>query len=154
MDIYQIILEAVLEYIRDNYALNLDAGSLQIQKTKKEFEGDLTLVVFPLLRITRKSPEQSGEEIGTFLEGACPEIEAYNVIKGFLNLTISRTFWLQKLLEIEADGEHGKKGITADAPVYVVEYSSPNTNKPLHLGHIRNNLIGHSISQHTGSQWF
>ncbi len=146
MDIYQIISEAVQEYIRDNHARNLDADSLQIQKTKKEFEGDLTLVVFPLLRITRKSPEQSGEEIGTFLAGACPEIGAYNVIKGFLNLTISRTFWLQKLLEIEADENHGKKGITAEAPVYVVEYSSPNTNKPLHLGHIRNNLIGHSIS--------
>jgi arginyl-tRNA synthetase len=146
MDIYQIISQAVQEYIRDNYATEMCADSLQIQKTKKEFEGDLTLVVFPMLRITRKSPEQSGEEIGAFLAGACPEIEAYNVIKGFLNLTVSRSFWLQKLLEIEADGDHGKKEIPSDAPVYVVEYSSPNTNKPLHLGHIRNNLIGHSIS--------
>ncbi len=146
MDIYQVILHAVQEYIRDTYAMDLDADSLQIQKTNKEFEGDLTLIVFPLLRITRKSPEQSGQEIGAFLVDTCTEIETCNVIKGFLNLTISRTFWLQKLLEIEADKDHGKKTIREDAPVYVVEYSSPNTNKPLHLGHIRNILIGHSIS--------
>lgn len=147
MDIYTIILEAVQEYIRDTYAMELDVDSLQVQKTRKEFEGDLTLVVFPLLRITKKSPEKSGEEIGAFLKGSCPEIENYNVIKGFLNLGISPVFWLQKLKEIEADSEHGKKGIPEDAPVYVVEYSSPNTNKPLHLGHIRNNLLGFSISR-------
>jgi arginyl-tRNA synthetase len=146
MDIYQIILQAVQGYFRDTYTMDLDPDYLQIQKTSKDFEGDLTLVVFPLLRITRKSPEQSAEEIGTMLVDTCPEIENYNVIKGFLNLAISRTFWLQKLLEIEADKDHGKKTIREDAPVYVVEYSSPNTNKPLHLGHIRNNLIGYSIS--------
>ncbi len=146
MDIYQVILHAVQEYIRDTYAMDMDAGSLQIQKTNKEFEGDLTLVVFPLLRITRKSPEQTGKEIGAFIVDTCAEIETCNVIKGFLNLSISRTFWLQKLLEIESDKDHGKKSTREDAPVYVVEYSSPNTNKPLHLGHVRNNLIGHSIS--------
>ena len=147
MDLYQIILQAVREYIRDTYAFELDVNSLQVQKTKKEFEGDLTLVVFPLLRITKKSPEQSGEEIGTFLKGSRPEIEGYNVIKGFLNMNISPSFWLQKLQEIGADGEHGMKKVSGDAPVYVVEYSSPNTNKPLHLGHIRNILIGNSISR-------
>ena len=146
MDIYQIILQAIQEYIRDTYAMDLDADILQIQKTKKEFEGDLTLVVFPLLRITRKSPEQTGQEIAAFLVDTCTEIETCNVIKGFINLSISRAFWLQKLLEIEADKDHGKKTIREDAPVYVVEFSSPNTNKPLHLGHIRNNLIGYSIS--------
>ena len=146
MDIYQVILHAVREYIRDTYAMDLDADSLQIQKTNKEFKGDLTLVVFPLLRITRKSPEQIGQEIGALLVDKCTEIETCNVIKGFLNLTISRTFWLQKLLEIEADKDHGKKATREDAPVYVVEYSSPNTNKPLHLGHIRNIILGYSIS--------
>ena len=147
MDLYQIILQAVREYIRDTYAIELDVKSLQVQKTRKEFEGDLTLVVFPLLRITKKSPEQSGEEIGTFLKGSRPEIESYNVIKGFLNLSISPAFWLQKLAEIEADMEHGRKEIPEDAPIYVVEYSSPNTNKPLHLGHIRNIILGYSISR-------
>ena len=147
MDLYQIILQAVSEYIRDTYAIELDVKSLQVQKTRKEFEGDLTLVVFPLLRITKKSPEQSGEEIGTFLKGSRPEIESYNVIKGFLNLSISPAFWLQKLAEIEANMEHGRKETPEDAPIYVVEYSSPNTNKPLHLGHIRNIILGYSISR-------
>ncbi len=154
MDIYHIILQAVREYIRDNYDMELDVNSLQVQKTKKEFEGDLTLVVFPLLRITKKSPEQSGEEIGEFLKVSRPEIESYNVIKGFLNMSISRPFWLEKLQEIKADSEHGKKVIPENAPVYVVEFSSPNTNKPLHLGHIRNNLIGYSISQILESNGF
>lgn len=147
MDIYHTILQAVREYVRETYDTELDVNSLQIQKTRKEFEGDLTLVVFPLLRITRKSPEQSGEEIGAFLKAGLSEIEAYNVIKGFLNLSIGSEFWLQKLREIESDRDYGKKVIPEDASVYVVEYSSPNTNKPLHLGHVRNNLIGYSISQ-------
>ena len=146
MDIYQIILHAVQEYIRRTYAMELDTDSLQIQKTRKEFEGDLTLVVFPLLRTTRKSPEQTAQEIGAYLVDTCTEIETCNVIKGFLNLTINSAFWLQKLLVIEADGDYGKKAIRENAQVYVVEYSSPNTNKPLHLGHIRNNLLGYSIS--------
>ena len=147
MDIYQIIINAVQEYIRDTYDMELAADSLQIQKTRKDFEGDLTLIVFPLLRITRKSPEQTGEEIGAFLERSYNEIEGYNIIKGFLNMTISPSFWLQKLQEIGADAKHGMKEVPGDAPVFVVEYSSPNTNKPLHLGHIRNILIGHSISR-------
>jgi arginyl-tRNA synthetase len=146
MDIYEIIINTVQAYIRDTYAMELDADALQIQKTRKDFEGDLTLVVFPLLRITRKSPEQSGQEIGAVLVETCPELESCNVIKGFLNLTVSSTFWLEKLLEVEADKDHGRLALREDAKVYVVEYSSPNTNKPLHLGHVRNNLIGHSIS--------
>ena len=147
MDIYSLILQAVQKYIRDNYEFELDANALQIQKTRKEFEGDLTLVVFPMLRITRKSPEQTGEEIGTYLADSCAEIDTFNVIKGFLNLSISQSFWLQKLQDITTDGDHGSRSASKDAPVYVVEYSSPNTNKPLHLGHIRNNLIGYSISE-------
>ncbi len=147
MDIYQIIQQAAGKYVQDTYAVDLDPAALQIQKTRKEFEGDLTLVVFPLLRTTRKSPEQTGQEIGAYLVDHCREIESCNVIKGFLNLTVSRAFWLQQLLEIESDANHGKKDVPDDAPVYVVEYASPNTNKPLHLGHIRNILIGYSISR-------
>jgi arginyl-tRNA synthetase len=147
MDIYQIIIDAVQGYIRDAYDMELETDSLQIQKTRKDFEGDLTLVVFPLLRITRKSPEQTGEEIGALLKRSCIEIDGYNVIKGFLNLNISPSFWLQKLQEIGADVSYGMKKVSGDAPVYMVEFSSPNTNKPLHLGHIRNILIGHSISR-------
>lgn len=147
MNIYQIIFQAVQEYIRDTYAVDLEADALQIQKTRREFEGDLTLVVFPLLKTTRKSPEQSGEEIGAYLTGNCPEIEGFNVIKGFLNLNISRAFWIQALQDIEADKAYGTTAGSDDAPVYVVEFSSPNTNKPLHLGHIRNILIGYSVSR-------
>jgi arginyl-tRNA synthetase len=147
MNIYQIIFQAVQEYIKGAYAFELEAGTLQIQKTRREFEGDLTLVVFPLLKTTRKSPGETGQEIGTFLTENCPEIEGFNVIKGFLNLTISRAFWLQALRDMEADKAHGKRAISKDAPVYVVEFSSPNTNKPLHLGHIRNILIGYSVSR-------
>jgi arginyl-tRNA synthetase len=147
MDIFRIISHAVQEYIRDHHAIGPGAGTLQIQKTRREFDGDLTLVVFPLLKTTRKSPEQTGKEIGAYLTGNCPEIEGFNVIKGFLNLTISKTFWLQALHDMEADKTHGKKVISKEAPVYVVEFSSPNTNKPLHLGHIRNILIGNSVSR-------
>ena len=147
MDIYQIIQQAVFTYIQDAYAVNLDPDSVQIQKTRKEFEGDLTLVVFPLLRSIRKSPEQAGQEIGAYLVDTCAEIEACNVIKGFINLRISPAFWIQQLADIYADANFGRTDIPDDAPVFVVEYASPNTNKPLHLGHIRNILLGYSVSR-------
>jgi arginyl-tRNA synthetase len=147
MDIYALILKAVQEYIRVSYGFELDVRSLQIQKTRKEFEGDLTLIVFPLLKITGKPPEESGKEIGAYLADGCTEIDAFNVIKGFLNLTISQSFWLQKLQDIISDRNYGRAIAGRDAPMYVVEYSSPNTNKPLHLGHVRNNLLGNSVSR-------
>jgi arginyl-tRNA synthetase len=147
MDIYKLITDAVGEYLSREYGAVPGKLNLQIQKTRKEFEGDLTLVVFPLAGIMKKSPEQAGEKLGAHLAGNCPEIESFNVIKGFLNLLVSPLFWLRELEEISRDGQFGMTVPRQDSPLYMVEYSSPNTNKPLHLGHIRNNLIGHSISK-------
>ncbi len=120
-------------------------GQLQIQKTRKEFEGDYTLVVFPLLKLSRKSPEQTATEIGAYLVEHCPELRGYNVIKGFLNLVLDGSFWAARFAEIVADPKYGFAPSTGRT--IMVEYSSPNTNKPLHLGHIRNNLLGYSVSQ-------
>ena len=147
MDIYTLITDAVRDYLVETYGSEPDSKILQVQKTRKEFEGDMTLVVFPLLRLTKKSPEQTAEEIGTHLVENSPEIDSYNVIKGFLNLVVSPTFWTGKLIEISKDPAHGTRRAGRDAPLYMIEYSSPNTNKPLHLGHIRNNLIGSSVSR-------
>jgi arginyl-tRNA synthetase len=147
MDIYAIITNAVRDYLVAGGGSEPEKNIIQIQKTRKEFDGDLTLVVFPLLRITKKSPEQSAEDIGAYLVGHCSEIDAYNVIKGFLNLVISPVYWSLKLEEMTSDMEYGRIKPMPDSPLYMIEYSSPNTNKPLHLGHIRNNLVGNSISR-------
>lgn len=147
MDIYTIIADAVREYLGKTYGTEPEKDALQIQKTRKEFEGDLTLVMFPLLGITKKSPEQTGEEIGAHLAGNCPEFDSYNVIKGFLNLTVSGSFWVRELKTISGEEGYGKTPPGSGSPVYMIEFSSPNTNKPLHLGHIRNNLIGYSVSR-------
>lgn len=122
-----------------------DPAAIQIQKTRKEFEGDYTLVVFPLLKLSRKKPEDTATEIGEALVKNVPEIKGYNVIKGFLNLSLSNQFWGDRLAEVVADPDYGKAQPTGHT--IMVEYSSPNTNKPLHLGHIRNNLLGYSVSQ-------
>lgn len=122
-----------------------DPAAIQIQKTRKEFEGDYTLVVFPLLKLSRKKPEDTATEIGESLVKNVPEIKGYNVIKGFLNLSLSNQFWGDRLAEVVADPDYGKAQPTGRT--IMVEYSSPNTNKPLHLGHIRNNLLGYSVSQ-------
>ena len=122
-----------------------DPAAIQIQKTRKEFEGDYTLVVFPLLKLSRKKPEETATEIGEALVKNVPEIKGYNVIKGFLNLSLSNQFWGDRLAEVVADPDYGKAQPTGRT--IMVEYSSPNTNKPLHLGHIRNNLLGYSVSQ-------
>jgi arginyl-tRNA synthetase len=147
MDIYAIITNAVRDYLVTCGGYEPEKSIIQVQKTRKEFDGDLTLVVFPLLRITKKSPEQSAEDIGAYLVGHCSEIDTYNVIKGFLNLVISPVYWSLKLEEMTSDMEYGRIKPTPDSPLYMIEYSSPNTNKPLHLGHIRNNLVGNSISR-------
>ncbi|MBR2049894.1 MAG: arginine--tRNA ligase [Rikenellaceae bacterium] len=118
---------------------------LQIQKTRKEFEGDFTLVVFPLLRRSRKSPEATATEIGEHIVANNPEVSAFNVIKGFLNISLSADFWAERFAEIRADEEFGQADATGRT--VMIEYSSPNTNKPLHLGHIRNNLLGYSVAQ-------
>lgn len=120
--------------------------SLQLQKTRPEFEGDITLLTFPLTPVSKKSPEQTAAEIGDFLKKEIPEIKSFNVIKGFLNLVIDETYWLDFFAKTHTDKGFGNKKTGKSKPV-VVEFSSPNTNKPLHLGHIRNNLLGHSITE-------
>ncbi len=147
MEIYKLITDAVRDYLLSTYDSAPDSKILQVQKTRKEFEGDLTLVVFPLLKLTKKSPEQTAQELGEYLVENIPEVSGFNVIKGFLNLVFSTAFWSGKLEEISKDPAHGTHSNGKDTPLYMIEYSSPNTNKPLHLGHIRNNLIGSSVSR-------
>jgi arginyl-tRNA synthetase len=137
----------VKESIKKLYGIDLELHSIQLQKTKREFEGDITVVVFPFVKAARKSPEQTGEEIGKYLQNTHQIISSYNVIKGFLNLSISKEFWLDTLQSIFVNKEFGKSPQSPDAPLMMIEYSSPNTNKPLHLGHIRNNLLGFSLSE-------
>jgi len=125
----------------------MEEGAIQVQKTRRDFKGDFTVVVFPLLRHSRLSPELTGETMGQFINEKSELISDYNVVKGFLNLVVDQKYWKQ-LLELELSSEsYGKTDVVASAPKVMIEYSSPNTNKPLHLGHIRNNLLGHSVSQ-------
>ncbi len=119
---------------------------MQLQKTKKEFEGHLTLVVFPFLRMSKKGPEQTAQEIGEYLQANEPSVAAFNVIKGFLNLTIASSAWIELLNGIHADKQYGIVAATDNSPLVMIEYSSPNTNKPLHLGHVRNNLLGNALA--------
>jgi arginyl-tRNA synthetase len=127
--------------------VDVNASQITLQKTKKEFKGHFTLVTFPLLTISRKNPEQTAQEIGTYLADKSPVVSEYNVIKGFLNVTIASKVWLDLLENIDKNPEFGFTPVADDAPLFMVEYSSPNTNKPLHLGHIRNNLLGHSLCE-------
>lgn len=144
MKIEEFISQAVLRSVEALYG-KLEGEQLQIQKTRKEFEGDYTTVVFPLLRRSRKSPEATAAEIGEHIVANTPEIKAYNVIKGFLNLSLADDFWTARFEEIRADEHFGEAPDTGRT--IMIEYSSPNTNKPLHLGHIRNNLLGYSVAQ-------
>ncbi|HHV85854.1 MAG TPA: arginine--tRNA ligase [Petrimonas sp.] len=147
MNIENILQTTIIGAIKDLYNTDVDASQITLQKTKKEFKGHYTLVTFPLLRISKKNPEQTAQEIGEYLAGKSPTIAEFNVIKGFLNLTISSHEWVQTLVNINKDENFGFVEATDDAPLFMVEYSSPNTNKPLHLGHVRNNLLGHSLSE-------
>ncbi len=144
MNIEKFLYEAVKKSVEALYGA-LDGEQLQIQKTRKEFEGDYTLVTFPLLKRSRKSPEATATEIGEYMVANCKEVSAYNVIKGFLNISLDSEFWSERFCEICADEEFGKGEPTGRT--IMIEYSSPNTNKPLHLGHIRNNLLGYSVAQ-------
>ncbi len=144
MKIENFILERALHSIEELYG-KLDGEQLQIQKTRKEFEGDFTLVVFPLLKRSRKSPEMTATEIGEHIVANTPQIKSFNVIKGFLNLSLSDEFWAERFEEVRLDEEFGKA--EKSNRTIMIEYSSPNTNKPLHLGHIRNNLLGYSVAQ-------
>lgn len=147
MSIETIIQEAVVIALKELYGSDVDASQVQVQNTRKDFEGDVTIVVFPFLRISKKSPDATAEELGNALSEKLEIIDSFNVIKGFLNLVINNNYWLGILSDVHADPMFGKKQATSDSELVMVEYSSPNTNKPLHLGHIRNNLLGFSISE-------
>ncbi len=147
MSIEIIIQKAAVEAIKSLYQGEVNENQVQVQNTRKDFEGDITIVVFPFLRLSKKSPELTAEELGKYLTENVDLIESFNVIKGFLNLVISNEYWLGILGESYSNKNYGFKTVGEDAELVMVEYSSPNTNKPLHLGHIRNNLLGHSISE-------
>ena len=147
MKIESIIGSAVINAVKTLYGQEIGEKMVQLQKTKREFEGNLTLVVFPFLKISKKKPEDTAQEIGQYLVENCPAIASFNVVKGFLNLVIAQSAWLGLLADINADEKFGEKKATEDSPLVMIEYSSPNTNKPLHLGHVRNNLLGWSLAK-------
>jgi arginyl-tRNA synthetase len=147
MNLETILANVVADAVKTLYGLETDVNQIQLQKTKKEFEGELTVVIFPFVKAARKSPEQTGQEIGEYILKNNTVVCSYNVIKGFLNLSISKSYWLETLNEIHEDTSFGIKKANDDSPLMMIEYSSPNTNKPLHLGHVRNNLLGHSIAE-------
>ena len=146
MSIETRLVQSVVEAIKSLYGADFNAEKIQLQKTRKEFEGDFTLVVFPFLALSKKRPEDTAQEIGEFLKANQPVVSAFNVVKGFLNLSISTNYWIDLLTTIDKTEKWGTVEATADSPLVMVEYSSPNTNKPLHLGHIRNNLLGYALS--------
>ena len=146
MKIEDKLVASVISGLKALYSQEVPEKMVQIQKTKKEFEGHLTLVVFPFLKMSRKGPEQTAQEIGEYLKANDPAVAAFNVIKGFLNLTIASATWIDLLNEIQADEQYGLVKATETSPLVMIEYSSPNTNKPLHLGHVRNNLLGNALA--------
>lgn len=147
MTIEQIIAEGAVKAVKELYGAEIDAKLVQPSATKKEFEGDLTVVVFPLLKISRKAPEATAQEVGEWLQKNLPAVDKFNVVKGFLNLSITPSYWLSLLHDISEDEDYGFRKATPESDLVMVEYSSPNTNKPLHLGHVRNNLLGYSLSR-------
>ncbi|MCQ2193464.1 MAG: arginine--tRNA ligase [Paludibacteraceae bacterium] len=147
MALENTLAQSVCKVVESLYGQSVDEKTVQLQATRKEFEGDLTLVVFPFLKISKKSPEVTAQEIGAELQRVEPLVSKFNVIKGFLNLSIAQNHWIGTLNSIIADEKYGTVEPTDKSPLYMVEYSSPNTNKPLHLGHIRNNLLGYSLCQ-------
>jgi len=147
MNIEALISKAAGEAVKALYGMDANEKMLQLQKTRSEFEGNLTLVVFPFVKAARKSPEQTAQEIGEYLVQNCTAVEKFNVVKGFLNLSIGDGAWLELLKAIDQDDHFGTKTANEGSPLVMIEYSSPNTNKPLHLGHVRNNLLGWSLAQ-------
>ncbi|MCM1370132.1 MAG: arginine--tRNA ligase [Candidatus Amulumruptor caecigallinarius] len=146
MVIENIIAKGVSDAVKSLYGVNVDKAGVSVSATKKEFEGDLTVVVFPYLKMSRKKPEDTAVELGEWLVANVPAIERYNVVKGFLNLSVSREWWKTLLREISLQDDFGFRGADENSDLVMVEYSSPNTNKPLHLGHVRNNLLGYSLA--------
>ena len=147
MKIESIISNAVIDAVKALYGQEIAETMVQLQTTKREFEGNLTLVVFPFLKISKKKPEDTAQEIGQYLADNCEAVAAFNVVKGFLNLVIAQEAWLKLLAAIDSDEKFGEKKTEDTSPLVMIEYSSPNTNKPLHLGHVRNNLLGWSLAQ-------
>lgn len=147
MNIETNLQQIVIGAIKELYNADVDASQITLQKTKKEFKGHYTLVTFQLLKISKKNPEQTAQEIGAYLTEKSPLVKEFNVIKGFLNLTVDSSVWVDVLNTISRDPRYGFTPVTEESPLYMVEYSSPNTNKPLHLGHVRNNLLGHSLCE-------
>ena len=146
MKIEDIMVSMVVQAVKALYNQDVDPASVQLQKTKKEFQGHFTVVVFPFLKMSKKSPEMTASEIGVWLQKNMPAVSSYNVIKGFLNIVISIPVWLRVLTDINSDGKYGFTEPTDNSPLVMIEYSSPNTNKPLHLGHVRNNLLGAALA--------
>ncbi|MGI6242398.1 MAG: arginine--tRNA ligase [Prevotella sp.] len=147
MNIEKEICSTVIAAVKELYGQDVPASLVQLQKTKATFEGNLTLVVFPFLKISRKRPEDTANAIGEILVRDCKAVASFNVVKGFLNLVIASEAWVDLLNDINADEKYGETPVTADSKLVMIEYSSPNTNKPLHLGHVRNNLLGWSLAQ-------
>ena len=147
MNIEQKLTATVIAALNNLYGQEVAEKMVQLQKTKKEFEGHLTLVVFPFLKMSKKGPEQTAQEIGEYLKQNAPELVAdYNAVKGFLNLTIASDCGIELLNSIHADAQYGITKADENSPLVMIEYSSPNTNKPLHLGHVRNNLLGWALA--------
>ena len=147
MSIDNIISQATADAVKSLYGLELSADKIVPQTTKKEFEGNLTIVVFPFVKAAKKSPEATAQEIGEYLQRNCEAVKSFNVIKGFLNIVIEPAFWVGVLNHIAETDDYGFKPVTPESELVMIEYSSPNTNKPLHLGHVRNNLLGYSLSR-------
>ena len=146
MNLEITLAQSVAEAIKQLYGAEVSTEKIQLQKTRKEFEGDFTLVVFPFLALSKKRPEETAQEIGEQLKNTLPIISSFNVVKGFLNLAIAPSYWVELLKHIDSTDKWGTTPVTETSPLVMVEYSSPNTNKPLHLGHIRNNLLGYALS--------
>ena len=147
MNIEQQIMQAALKAVKELYGQDVPEKMVQVQKTKAGYEGNLTLVVFPFLKISKKKPDQTAQELGQWLMDNCEVVERFNVVGGFLNIVVATDAWMKLLADIDADPCFGMKKATDDSPLVMIEYSSPNTNKPLHLGHVRNNLLGWSLAQ-------
>lgn len=147
MNIESQITSAAQAAVKVLYGQDVPEKMVQLQKTRSNFEGNLTLVVFPFLKLSKKKPEETAQEIGDYLVANCKAVAKYNTVKGFLNLTVASAAWVELLNDINADKKYGEKPVTASSPLVMIEYSSPNTNKPLHLGHVRNNLLGWSLAQ-------
>ena len=147
MTIEQQIVATAIAAVKELYGQDVPEKMVQLQKTRSEFEGNLTLVVFPFLKISHKKPEDTAQDLGKYIKANCQAIADYNVVKGFLNLVIDKKAWLGLLNEMNANEKFGEKPVTENSPLVMIEYSSPNTNKPLHLGHVRNNLLGWSLAQ-------